>query len=123
MVGLAGVGKSVVARDAMHYVLERRYFGGGVIQIDLAQIRSYKIFEGKMKNFVIKSLDLTPEDSIHHKIKKAREWEFLELLEEFFDQRTERFKLRNKVSNHDFSLKFLLCLDNAQDLIRQKFDG
>ena len=85
MVGLAGVGKSVVARDAMHYVLERRYFGGGVIQIDLAQIRSYKIFEGKMKNFVIKSLDLTPEDSIHHKIKKARESEFLELLEEFFD--------------------------------------
>jgi hypothetical protein len=71
LVGLAGVGKSVVARDALHYVLERRYFGGGVIQIDLGQIRSYKIFEGKIKNLVIKSLGLTPEDSIHHKIKKA----------------------------------------------------
>ena len=58
MLGLPGVGKSAVARDALHYVLERRYFAGGVINIDLGPIKSYRIFENKMRNIVIKSLRL-----------------------------------------------------------------
>ena len=37
--GLAGVGKSALAREAIHYVLERRYFGGGVIHIDCNNVR------------------------------------------------------------------------------------
>ena len=64
MLGLPGVGKSVVARDALHYVLERRYFRGGVINIDLGPIKSYKIFENKIKSIVVKSLRLTQEDPI-----------------------------------------------------------
>ena len=58
LLGLPGVGKSAVARDALHYVLERRYFAGGVINIDLGPIKSYRIFENKIRNIVIKSLRL-----------------------------------------------------------------
>ena len=71
LLGLPGVGKSVIARDALHYVLERRYFGGGVIHIDLVQIKSYKIFENKIKKLLITSLRLRQEDLTHQKIKKS----------------------------------------------------
>ena len=113
MLGLAGVGKSAVARDALHYVLERRYFGGGVIHIDLVQIKSYKIFENKVKGLLIKCLMIRQEDSRHQKIKKSYDLEFLELLEEFFEQKNEEFKLKDKATSQKNSQKFLLCFDNA----------
>ena len=40
ILGLHGVGKSAVAKNAVHYMLERKYFTGGVIFVDLKGIRS-----------------------------------------------------------------------------------
>ena len=38
LLGLRGIGKSAVARNAMHFMLERRYFTGGVILINLNNV-------------------------------------------------------------------------------------
>ena len=35
LLGLHGVGKSAVARNAVHYMIERKYFTGGVIFVNL----------------------------------------------------------------------------------------
>ena len=35
LLGLNGIGKSTVARNAVHFMLERKYFTGGVIFINL----------------------------------------------------------------------------------------
>ena len=102
LLGLAGIGKSAVARDALHYVMERRYFRGGVIHIDLDHIKSYKIFENKLKSLLIKSLNLRAGNSTYHKLKKSYDSEFLELLEEFFVQKNEEFKLQNKTINYEY---------------------
>ena len=36
--GYAGLGKTYLVRDLLHYINERRYFKGGNICIDLTQI-------------------------------------------------------------------------------------
>ena len=100
LLGLAGVGKSAVARNALHYVLERRYFGGGVIHIDLDQVKAYQVVENKIKNVIFKSLGLTAEDHLYKKLKKVRDEQFLECLEDFFEQKKEVYRLKNKTINH-----------------------
>ena len=100
LLGLAGVGKSAVARDALHYVLERRYFGGGVIHIDLDQVRAYSVLENKVKNVIFKSLGLTAEDHLYKKLKKVHDEQFIELLEDFFEQKKEDYRLKNKTIQH-----------------------
>ena len=107
------MGKSAVARDAIHYVLERRYFGGGVIHIECNNIKSYQVLENKFKNIIIKSLNLAPEDAIYQIIKKSHNEQFFEIITEFFDQKTEKLRLKNKKVNRKSELKFILCLDNA----------
>lgn len=58
LVGVAGVGKSSVAREAMHYLLARRYFGGGVIHIDCKSFKSFEMLENKLKSIMIKNLNM-----------------------------------------------------------------
>ena len=94
------MGKSAVARDALHYVLERRYFGGGVIHIDLDQVRAYSVLENKVKNVIFKSLGLTAEDHLYKKLKKVHDEQFIELLEDFFEQKKEDYRLKNKTIQH-----------------------
>ena len=48
VLGLHGIGKSAVARNAVHYMLERKYFTGGVISVDLKGIKSFKQVTRKM---------------------------------------------------------------------------
>ena len=42
LLGLHGVGKSAVARNAVHYMLERKYFTGGVIFVNLKGVKSFR---------------------------------------------------------------------------------
>ena len=85
LLGDIGLGKSAVARSACHFLIERRYFLGGVILVDLNGVKSFKILENKMKKIIIKNLAKDKESSIHQKIRKARDENFTELLCEFFD--------------------------------------
>ena len=42
LLGLHGVGKSAAARNSVHYMLERKYFTGGVIFVNLKGICSFR---------------------------------------------------------------------------------
>ena len=65
LLGDIGLGKSAVARSACHFLIERRYFLGGVILVDLNSVKSFKIFENKMKKIIIKSLAKGNESAIY----------------------------------------------------------
>ena len=113
LLGLRGVGKSAVARNACHYLLERRYFRGGVILIDLNCKKSFEVFVSKLKKIMIKHLKLQASDKTCQRIKKAKDESFIELLEEFFDQSNGSLKLSRKPVNSEKKMKFLLCLENT----------
>ena len=59
LLGKRGIGKSAIAKNALHFMRERRFITGGVILIDLKKVKSYKAFETKLKKTIIKSLNLT----------------------------------------------------------------
>ena len=44
LLGLHGVGKSAVARNAVHFMIERKYFTGGVIFINLKGVYTFRHF-------------------------------------------------------------------------------
>ena len=113
VLGLRGVGKSAVARAACHYLLERRYFRGGIIVIDLDSKKSFDVLVNKLKKVLIKNLKLSAIDERSRRIKKARDESFIELLYEFFDQTNDKLKLANKHINESAKMEFLLCLDNT----------
>ena len=48
---------------------------------------------------IIRNLNLAPEDSIYQTVKKSHDEQFFEIMSEFFDQKTEKFKLKNKKVN------------------------
>ena len=41
ILGLCGIGKSVLARNTLHYVAERKMFSGGVLYIQMKNVRSF----------------------------------------------------------------------------------
>ena len=86
LLGHSGIGKSAVARSACHYLVERRYFRGGIIMIDMETVKSFQVLESRIKKGIIKNLGLSTDDSIYQKIKKAKDENFTEILQEFFDQ-------------------------------------
>ena len=40
MFGLHGTGKSTIVRQALHYISDRKFFTGGIIQIQLSNVKS-----------------------------------------------------------------------------------
>ena len=98
LLGLRGIGKSAIAKNALHYMRERRFITGGVILIDLKKVKSMNIFETKMKKMMTKSLNLTRDSDIFHKIENAEQEHLYDYLEKFFEQskKNDEFLLKNK---------------------------
>ena len=117
LLGHPGVGKSTVANYAMHYVLERRYFSGGVILVNLQQVRHFNTIERKMKKVIISSLNLKFGE-LRTRIEKAKDDVICEYIVDFFQQRNDDFKLTNQsAKNSTGKLNFVLCFDNVEELI------
>ena len=72
---------------------------------------------------MIKSLAKGKESSIHHKIRKAKDENFTDLLCEFFDQTNEELIVKSDSNYKTNKLKFLLCLDNAEGIVDKKGEG
>ena len=54
--------------------------------IDMETVKSFQVLESRIKKGIIKNLGLSTDDSIYQKIKKAKDENFTEILQEFFDQ-------------------------------------
>ena len=90
--GLPGIGKSTVAKEAVHYMSVRKYFTGGVIFINLKNISSLKAFLQKFRKVL-------PKDKFPAKEDLADEG----LIDYFLDSLVTKDK-------------FLICLDNTENI-------
>ena len=58
LLGVQGLHKSAVARFAIHYMLERKYFTGGAIFVTLTNFRYFRQLIEEIKKKIVKSVDL-----------------------------------------------------------------
>ena len=118
ILGLHGVGKSAVAKNAVHYMLERKYFTGGVIFVDLKGIRSARMMTRKICKILINNLDR--DYSLRAELDDMDQEAFIDFFVEFFSKEDLDEKLRKKKRcSKNKSHKFLLLLDNAELLITE----
>ena len=59
LLGLHGVGKSTLAKNAIQYMLERKYFTGGVIFVNLKGVSKFSQMMVRIKKIIDKYLDLS----------------------------------------------------------------
>lgn len=117
MLGLHGVGKSALARNAVYYMLERKYFTGGIIFVNLKCVTSFRQLTMKLKKVIIKNFDLSYE-TLRAELDDVKPENFVEFLTEFFEKTDLAEKLRKKKqSPNSTQHKFFICLDNAEELI------
>ena len=96
LVGLPGIGKSSIAKCALHFLLERRYFTGGVILINLKNVRLCQVFTNKIKKVIIKALKLPHGSDLQQEIEKAKDEPWHDILEKFFKQKNPDYLLQRK---------------------------
>ena len=68
--GPPGVGKSTLLHNAFQYILERKYFTGGVIMVDLKNSVSIRKLFRSLKLVLIQSLGLAHGD-VREQIQNA----------------------------------------------------
>ena len=83
VLGKQGIGKSSVARHAVHYMMQRKYFTGGVIMINLQNDRSFNVLARKIKMVLIDKLKLR-YSAKRDEIESADFEDFVKLLKAFF---------------------------------------
>ena len=57
LLGLHGVGKTALAKNAIHYMLERKFFTGGVIFVNLKGASKFSHLTVRLKKIFDKHLD------------------------------------------------------------------
>ena len=121
MLGLHGIGKSSVARNTLHYIYERKYVTGGILWIQLKGVRDVYSVAKHLQNHIYMSLNLTETEINEITKQTCTEESLIQFIKEFFNNpslpkhnRQEKKAFPNKVQ------KFLICLDNVEDLIRHR---
>ena len=121
--GPLGIGKSDAMYNAFMYLLNRKYFTGGVILLDLDFQSEFSNFIRSMKKMIIKAFRL-PTGDLRKKIDEADDEEFREILINIFQQNDSNFILNNqRFSNNKNKtapygkLRFLIGIDNAENLL------
>ena len=122
LIGLPGVGKSSVARHAVHYMMARKHFTGGIIMINLRNDRSFTVLMRKIKMVLINKLKLR-HSAKRDEVERADFDEFVKILKDFFQQKDDDLKIKHAKRVSYNKPKFLLCFDNAEEVIQSKKDG
>lgn len=63
VIGLPGIGKSSLCKNAVHYIAERRMFKQGIVFLPLKGYMSFELFMKKLVvNFVMSNFELDIEE-------------------------------------------------------------
>ena len=121
LLGLHGVGKSCLARNALHYMSERKFFTGGVALVQLSKLKEVQSCLKKIQVFLFRALALTKEQ-MSELTKETCSLECLIVfIVNFFNNKLE-YKMKKQENIGSQTKKFLLCFDNAEDLITHKLE-
>lgn len=123
--GLLGVGKSVIARNVLHFMKERKYFCGGIILLQLNGTKTLQALCHSLYRVLFKNLVVDDNDPYFEGLVDSMETQ-VEFFIDFFNLATD-FKLKTVEKHPDLNLsknerykKFLVCLDNVEELIAAK---
>ena len=111
LLGLHGMHKSAVARNAIHFMIERKYFTGGAISISLKNVKHFRQFCEEIKKKISKSV------SNREQLNHIQNEQFTDFLIDFFNQKNIVDKIKSKKHMNSEEHRFLLCLDGAEELI------
>ena len=88
------MGKTTLLFNSLKYILERKYFTGGMILIDLKHSKGYQDVIDELKSMLVRELKLRLERN--HRLKdilqKCSHEEFVEILCCFFGQKKEPYE-------------------------------
>ena len=116
MFGLHGTGKSTIVRQALHYICDRKFFTGGVIQIQLSNVKSTYSLNKAIQRAIIKGFKLT-KDQLNDIIEETNTEERLfDFIAEFFNNTLPFPAMKDKAGDRSHK-KYLLYLDNSEELI------
>ena len=113
LLGLYGIGKSTVVTNAVHYMVQRKYFSGGIIYINMKQVRSMRIFMQYLKSILLLKMDLSVEN-MDKKLANTQQEEFLDLFIDIVNGRSGSWKKEKTKHSSKLNNSFLICLDNAE---------
>ena len=120
LLGLHGVGKSSVARNALHYIHERRYMSGGIVWVQLKGVRDVYSVTKQIQSYIYRSINWTKEEIAELTRDTCTEEDLLVFIINFLNNpkstvkdKFRRQSLQSKGSSYDF----LICFDNAEELI------
>ena len=92
--------------------------------VNLKNVKQQVVVRNKMKKIIIKSLRLERESELCQRIEDAEQEVWFDCLEEFFHQHNDELMLKNKIiTNKSEQMKFMICFDNAEDLITEPIEG
>lgn len=122
LIGLGGIGKSTLAKNMLHYAAERKFFTGGTMLIQLKDNRTNFSMLKYIMQKIMSFLELDHDQKITLMEKTFSNEGMEEYLIDFFNQRQpeQLAKQKSKMKNKQSKGKqlFLLCLDNANNLIK-----
>lgn len=124
LLGLRGIGKSSLARNALWYAAERKMFIGGILFVQCKEIRSCHTLLKFILRSILKVIDLSEQKKTEMVEALCSEDKLKDYLKDFFNgNRKEPFvKKRHKSQRGDREL-FMLCLDNIEEMILNDEDG
>ena len=123
ILGLHGVGKSSVARNALHYINERKYMTGGVMWVQLKGTKDVYAILKQIQSFIYRALILSRDEIAELTRDTCREKDLESFIIEFLNnpmQSKYASKLRRANLHKKQNSDFLICFDNCEELIETR---
>lgn len=94
MIGLPGIGKSLLARNTLHYLRERQYFCRGIISISVCSVSTVPELLAKLKNVLMDKIQMDESGEQRMRQKTKNSEEAMQFITKFFRQDYHGFQLK-----------------------------
>ena len=119
LLGLHGFGKSSIARNALHYVSQRKFFTGGILLIQLKNVEKVFSLLKQIQRFIFKVLDIPPSEVAGLTEQTCTEEQLGSFITKFFNNDLG-YDYRKQKHQNQKGGRCLICLDNAEGLITKE---